>query len=266
VNDPKRLIHGDDLGAELLGSAHDDVPRAGSRERAAAALGLAVGAAALTSGGSAGAAGTASIAPKAIGAAAGAGGSGAGAVAAKAAGGGILLKIVAGGAITMAVAGGAVAVKSKTSAPVTPPMTTVAPTTQPMSTANRAIPPPEPAKTVEAVPAPAPTETSPVVSAKTTTALRSPPAETELAKELRALDGARSALNRGDASGALAELDKHDRAFPTGPLRMEAAVMRAEALLARGDTARAKKLASHLLARDPNGPFARRLRTIADGS
>ncbi len=51
MNDPKRLVEGDDLGAALLGSAREDRPAFGSRERAAAALGLAVGAAAMTSGG-----------------------------------------------------------------------------------------------------------------------------------------------------------------------------------------------------------------------
>jgi hypothetical protein len=90
------------------------------------------------------------------------------------------------------------------------------------------------------------------------------PTESPLARELRLLDDARSALGRGDASGALAALDRHDRAFPAGALRTEANVMRAEALLARGDRAAARKLASDLLARDPSGPAAKRLRTIAD--
>jgi hypothetical protein len=101
-------------------------------------------------------------------------------------------------------------------------------------------------------------------SAQSATGEGAPSSETPLARELRALDSARSALARGDAAGALAELDRHDRAFPTGPLRTEAAVLRAEALVAHGETARAKRIAQDLLARDPNGPFARRLKTIAD--
>ncbi|HSO39574.1 MAG TPA: hypothetical protein VLT33_43910, partial [Labilithrix sp.] len=93
-----------------------------------------------------------------------------------------------------------------------------------------------------------------------------PTVETPLARELRSLDEARSALGRGDASGALAELDRHDRAFPSGSLRTEARVLRAEVLLARGDRAAAQRIAAELLARDPSGPHARRLRTIAEGA
>jgi hypothetical protein len=87
-----------------------------------------------------------------------------------------------------------------------------------------------------------------------------------LAQELRSLDEARSALAQGDAPGALTLLDRHDRTFPTGPLRTEARMLRVEALLARGDRASARRLATDLLARDPSGPHARRLRTIADGT
>jgi hypothetical protein len=146
------------------------------------------------------------------------------------------------------------------------------PETAPSTTDRNAIPPPETAPRVD----PPVANTSAPVPAKTTISARAsavpkptdtspPPAETQLTKELRALDVARSALNRGDANACLAELDKHDRAFPTGQLRMDAAILRVEALLARGDSARAKKLASDLLAQQPNGPSAQRLRTIADG-
>ena len=43
VTEPKRLSHGDDLGAALLASARGDEPRAGSRARTAAAIGLGLG-------------------------------------------------------------------------------------------------------------------------------------------------------------------------------------------------------------------------------
>jgi hypothetical protein len=43
-------------------------------------------------------------------------------------------------------------------------------------------------------------------------------------------------------------------------------VLRTEALLARGDSAAARRLARDLLARDPSGPHAQRLRTIAEGT
>lgn len=89
--------------------------------------------------------------------------------------------------------------------------------------------------------------------------------ESPLTRELRSLDEARRALDQGNASGALAALDRHDRAFPAGTLQTEADILRTEALLARGDTVAARALASELLARDPSGPHARRLASIAGG-
>src|SRR5262249_31861381 len=89
--------------------------------------------------------------------------------------------------------------------------------------------------------------------------------ESQLSRELRAIDTARAALNRGDANGALSAVDQYERTFPNGSLRMEANVVRVEALLARGDKAAARKLARDLLARDPSGPQSRRLQSIADG-
>jgi hypothetical protein len=295
--DPKRLIEGDDLGAIVLGSGRHDDPGPAARERVAAALGLAVGTAALTSGSAAGAAGagaSASIAPKAIGAAAaGTGasaggaagigaGAGAGAMAAKATGSALLVKLLAGGVLTAAIAGGVVVAKHPRAAAPVPstPVTAAAtnPGGAPMNTgANRSpvvLPPatidpasPGPESTPEVSSGvPVSTPVKPVAAnASTRSGKVDVPTETPLAKELRSLDAARTALNRGDASGCLAELDRHDRTFPTGALRMESGVLRAEALLARGDTARAKRLAQDLLARDPSGPSARRLRTILDG-
>ena len=88
----------------------------------------------------------------------------------------------------------------------------------------------------------------------------------EMAQLALRVDERRSILCCGltGVAYALLELDRHDRTFPNGPLRTEATVLRAEALLAHGETARAKRLAQDLLARDPNGPSARRLRTITE--
>jgi hypothetical protein len=83
-----------------------------------------------------------------------------------------------------------------------------------------------------------------------------------LARELRALEAARSALAGGDVTAAFAALDRYDRTFRGGALRTEAAILRVEALLARGDIAAARDLARELLERDPSGPHARRLRTL----
>jgi hypothetical protein len=91
-----------------------------------------------------------------------------------------------------------------------------------------------------------------------------PPKESALSREMRSLDGAKALLERGDAQGTLAALDRHDREFPGGSLRMESAMLRVEALLAKGDESGAKARARDLLAKDPNGPHSKRLRTIVD--
>lgn len=83
-----------------------------------------------------------------------------------------------------------------------------------------------------------------------------------LTREVRAIDVARAALDRGDAGGALAALDQHDRDFPAGPLRTEADVLRVDALVARGNRAAAKALAQQLLARDPASAHAKHLRSV----
>jgi hypothetical protein len=92
------------------------------------------------------------------------------------------------------------------------------------------------------------------------------PPQTSLALELSSLDRARAALASGDATRALAEVDRHERAFPAGSLGPEAQLLRIDARLGRGETASARTLARRLLARDPSGPYAQRLRTIAEAA
>lgn len=273
--DPKRLVDDDDLGAALLASARGDAPGRHARDRAAAALGLAIGAAAAT-GSTSAAAGTAgaggSIAP---GAAAGAGA----AVATKAAGVGLVAKIVAAVLVVGAIGGGTAVVTrasrhgATTTASPSPPnaTATAAANASPATTAESA-----PAPEATAIPAaPSAAAHDPAIAAERrpgarparaiSTGASAEPSASPLSRELHSLDTARRALADGDPNGALAALDAHDRAFPRGALRGEAQVIRAEALLARGDTAAARALARELLARDPSGPHARRLHTIADG-
>jgi hypothetical protein len=259
-DDPKRLAEGGDLGASLLASARDDAPSGRARIRAAAALGLAAGAAVMTTS-TVGAAGTAGAGASA--------GAGAGAVGAKAAAGGLWVKLVAAGVVASAVTGGAVVATRHNPTSSMPPAPVV--TTQATSTATAA---PTPKVTKAATPAPTAEDDSPTPAETVAPAPIVPPrpahastptpsAESPLARELDALDRARSALNQGDPNAALVALDKYDRTFPKGSLRMSAQVLRAEALLARGDKAAAQTLAKQLLARDPAGPEAKRLRTIA---
>lgn len=82
--------------------------------------------------------------------------------------------------------------------------------------------------------------------------------------ELEALEHARSALAGGDAARALLLLDEYSTRFPKARLRAESAVLRIEALAASGQKGAAIRLGRQLLAREPNGPYARRVRSLLE--
>jgi hypothetical protein len=90
------------------------------------------------------------------------------------------------------------------------------------------------------------------------------PERDSLPLELEALDRARSALAGGDASRALGLLDEYSARFPKARLRAESAVLRIEALAASGQKVAAIRLGRQLLAREPNGPYARRVRSLLE--
>lgn len=85
-----------------------------------------------------------------------------------------------------------------------------------------------------------------------------------LPRELELIDRARGALARGDAAQALSLLDTYAARFPKPQLRAESTVLRIEALVARGQSAAAARLGKDFLAREPNGPYARRVRSLLD--
>jgi hypothetical protein len=83
-----------------------------------------------------------------------------------------------------------------------------------------------------------------------------------LADEVAQLQKAKLALKAGNPSQALSELGTYAKLFPRPMLGAEALVVRIEALHASGDTARAKSLAEGFLAKNPNSPYATRLRNL----
>lgn len=87
-------------------------------------------------------------------------------------------------------------------------------------------------------------------------------ARDSLSAELAALDRARSALGSRDTQLTLRLLDEYAQRFPKRRLSTEAAVLRIEALAARGDRASAARLGKEFLARQPNGPYARRVSSL----
>lgn len=81
-----------------------------------------------------------------------------------------------------------------------------------------------------------------------------------LQAELDALDAARSALSSGNAQGALSLLDTYTREHPRGRLRLEAEVLRIDALAKSGRSDAAAQRAQAFLRRHPNSVLASRVR------
>ncbi|MFZ5892015.1 MAG: hypothetical protein ACOY0T_13245 [Myxococcota bacterium] len=83
-----------------------------------------------------------------------------------------------------------------------------------------------------------------------------------LADELAAVEQARRALIRKDAAQSLRLLDDYTRRFSPRRLDAEATVLRIEALAQSGDRAGAQRLGQSFLAKNPQGPYARRVRSL----
>jgi outer membrane protein assembly factor BamD (BamD/ComL family) len=106
------------------------------------------------------------------------------------------------------------------------------------------------------IPSPAqPTEIAPSAGDKA-------PELASLAEEVALLDRARNALVTGDPSRALFILDSYEHAKVGTTLSAEAALLRIEALVQRGETPRAAALAKEFLRAHPQSPVADRLRAI----
>ena len=133
-----------------------------------------------------------------------------------------------------------------------------------------------PAPKVQATPAPGtPTQadgpaplaledlpTLPSVMPATGSAPSSKQPQGSLADEVAQLQKAKLALKGGSPTLALAELVTYGQRFPRPMLGAEATVLRIEALSQTGDGARAKTLAEGFLAKNPNSPYAARLRSL----
>jgi hypothetical protein len=80
--------------------------------------------------------------------------------------------------------------------------------------------------------------------------------------EIRALDGVRASLRGHDAQGALDRLDRFDASFPEALLADEAAVLRIDALVLKGDRPGAAALSRRFLASNPASAHAPHLRAL----
>ncbi len=148
---------------------------------------------------------------------------------------------------------------SNPAAPAAPPLAASPPSEPPPALQQPAAPEPLP-PALEPSNAPAPAAAPPS---------RSPPAAAEpnsnnsLAAELEALDSARRALSAGNGGQALQLLDAHGRRFPRGRLRLEAEVLRIEALMQTGQRAAASARAKAFVKRYPNSVFVSRVQRFA---
>lgn len=243
MNEPSRLLDSttDDLERELLRAGADYSASPELRGKTLAALGLTGAAATL------GASVTASASVSGSGAKLGVSSLLAKLGAAK-------LAVLAVGA-TAAVA---VPLALQSSAPPAPAVVPPSPAALPAPTpkVSRVVAPPTPAE--PAVPqAPAPTASARAASPRPLSSAEA------LRIELGQLDAARSRLRSGRADEALALLDAYDRVNPRGALKLEAEVLRIDALSRSGRTALAKSRAQAFLARHPQSVLAARVRRLA---
>lgn len=92
---------------------------------------------------------------------------------------------------------------------------------------------------------------------------RAPVPPPSLDQELASVQRARAALGRGDASAALAELDRFGRGPGWRQLAVEARLLRIEALARAGRADEARNLARRFVEQNPNNPLVDRARTFA---
>ena len=85
---------------------------------------------------------------------------------------------------------------------------------------------------------------------------------TDLRAELEALDTVRSALRRGDSLRTLSLLDAYFQKFSQGRLRLEAEILRIDALARSGQTEAARSYSKEFLRRHPESVHAARLQSI----
>lgn len=125
----------------------------------------------------------------------------------------------------------------------------------------------EPEKLVEKkVEAPEHVEPEPAVTRAEPVSSERPPAPTArprapaLGQELAVLGKVRQSLHDGDPKQALAVLQQHRAALSAGQLRLEAEVLRLEALSSLGATKEASDRARVFIEQNPNSPLVDRVR------
>ena len=159
------------------------------------------------------------------------------------------------------------------SAAVVAPLTLAGSDPEPSQAPRAVVSPPARVKAARVAPAAplsppllAPSPAAPAASASpraAAPATSKPSAAEALRVELAQLDAARSKLKSGRSEEALSLLDAYERATPRGALRLEAEVLRIDALSRSGRTELAKSRARAFLERHPRSVLAARVRRLA---
>jgi hypothetical protein len=122
---------------------------------------------------------------------------------------------------------------------------------------------------VEPAPASAPSAShvarlrKPYTASPVSRASKSSPAESLLAREVAALDAARTAIAVGANASALRQIEQYHREFPSGELSADADVVAIEALAAEGDAPATKRAARRFLQQHARDPHVARIRELA---
>jgi hypothetical protein len=257
----------------LRAGANLEPPKGADAAIFAALLAKTAAGAAATASTAKAAAATASQASSVAKASAGAAKAGAAAVAAKTGAGGAAIATAAGAGLLKSVLIGAgsaifvlgtysvVAPPAKDDAPVPTVAAVVAPppvvaTPTPKTPQNSGVAP-APTEVTSADPAPPPSAAAPHAAKSADSDID------RLKQESAMLATARDALRRGDAAGALAQLEKTRAAFPGGVLVQEREALTIEALYQRGDRGAAAERAKAFLKAYPASPHATRIAAFA---
>jgi hypothetical protein len=120
------------------------------------------------------------------------------------------------------------------------------------------VPSPPPLPEPAPAPAPAPSEPPPTPTAHRTVVVTSAGGtrDKRLEAERKLVEMARTSLARGQTSGALAALRRHQRSFPKGQLTEERDSLWVSALVASGDHAQAREHAARFHRQHPHSLFA----------
>jgi hypothetical protein len=138
------------------------------------------------------------------------------------------------------------------------------------ATAPTAIPAPPSAATIALEPSPAPAVVATIAEPEPAAAQVGPESAARrrktpaVAREIAQLDAVRARLAANEPDAALRALRGYGQEHPGGVLRQEAALLRIEAWIGKGDRARAQAAAASFLRDNPQSPHANRIRVLLD--